>query len=312
MTKHLLVVFGATGNQGNSVIHSLLTNPTLSSQYTIRAITRNAGSAAAQSLSAGGVEIVTADLDDPSTLPAALAGASFVFATTTTAYDGTTRKLETQQARALCAEALRQDVRYMIWSTLPHAARISGGTARVEHFDVKAEVEEYIRGLPIKAAFVAPGSYMQNVYGVLAPRKAPEGDGTYVIASMNDLTETCLPLVDARDVGAWTNAILGDPSRYEGAFFAAAQGFYSIQDMAGIMSNVAGKTVRAVRVPEEEWRRSFPEPLGGIMLETGRYFEEYGYFGPSMREDVEWAQKQAVGKLMGFEEFLRETGFRLE
>jgi uncharacterized protein YbjT (DUF2867 family) len=39
--------------------------------------------------------------------------------------------------------------------------RITGGKYQhVEHFDSKAEVEDYIRALPIKSAFFAPGSFM--------------------------------------------------------------------------------------------------------------------------------------------------------
>ena len=312
MPKQRLVVFGATGNQGLSVIQYLLANPTLSSQYTIRAITRNPNSPAAQALTSQGIEVVPADLDDPSTLPAALKDAPFIFATTSTAYQGSTRELETRQMTSLCDEALRQGARYLIWSTLPPAAKLSNGFAKVEHFDVKADIEQYIRSLPIKSAFISPGSFMQNITTVLAPRKSPAADGTYVLVNMNHPTETLLPLCDATSVGAWTNAILLAPERYEGAVFAAAQGFYNMQDMARIMSKVSGKTVTTQRVSEEEWRDSFPEPMGEIMLETGRYIVGYGYYGGRMREEVEWARERAMGEVSDFEGFLRRTGFKLE
>jgi uncharacterized protein YbjT (DUF2867 family) len=37
----LLVFFGATGNQGGSVVNFVLNDPTLSKEYKIRAVTRD-------------------------------------------------------------------------------------------------------------------------------------------------------------------------------------------------------------------------------------------------------------------------------
>lgn len=59
-----VVVVGATGGQGGSVISALLGRPGIH----IRGITRNIHSPKAQTLAAKGVEMVTADLDNESTL----------------------------------------------------------------------------------------------------------------------------------------------------------------------------------------------------------------------------------------------------
>lgn len=40
----------------------------------------------------------------------------------------------------------------------------------VHHFDSKAEVEEYIRGLPIMSAFFMAGHYMQNHIVYMPPK----------------------------------------------------------------------------------------------------------------------------------------------
>lgn len=54
-----ITVFGATGNQGGSVIRSLLADPVLSNEYKIRGITRDVTKEAAKKLSSQGVEMVT-------------------------------------------------------------------------------------------------------------------------------------------------------------------------------------------------------------------------------------------------------------
>jgi len=61
--KKILVVFGATGTQGGSVIKSILGDPKTAETYAIRAITRDASKPAAQKLAALGVEVVTVSSD---------------------------------------------------------------------------------------------------------------------------------------------------------------------------------------------------------------------------------------------------------
>jgi uncharacterized protein YbjT (DUF2867 family) len=54
----ILVVFGATGNQGGSVIRSVLADPKLSKEFKIRGVTRDPSKPAAQKLAEQGVEVV--------------------------------------------------------------------------------------------------------------------------------------------------------------------------------------------------------------------------------------------------------------
>lgn len=58
----LITVFGATGNQGGSVIKYILEDATLSKEYKIRGITRDTTKHSAQELSKKGVEVVKARL----------------------------------------------------------------------------------------------------------------------------------------------------------------------------------------------------------------------------------------------------------
>jgi len=74
----LAVIVGATGTQGNSVIGALLKDPS----YKIRAITRNPSGEKGKALSAQGVEVVAADLNDEASLVKAFSGASVIFGVT--------------------------------------------------------------------------------------------------------------------------------------------------------------------------------------------------------------------------------------
>jgi uncharacterized protein YbjT (DUF2867 family) len=61
-SKKILVVFGATGNQGGSVIKTILDDPAMSSQFEIRGITRDPSKPAATALAEKGVTLVKVSL----------------------------------------------------------------------------------------------------------------------------------------------------------------------------------------------------------------------------------------------------------
>ena len=80
--KKILVVFGATGTQGGSVIKSILNDPKTSKEFKIRGITRDPSKPNAKALEAKGVECVTGDINDRESIKSAFHGAYAVFAVT--------------------------------------------------------------------------------------------------------------------------------------------------------------------------------------------------------------------------------------
>ena len=115
-------------------------------------------------------------------------------------------------------------------------SKISGGKlTTVEHFDTKAEIEEYIRGLPVKSAFFAPGNFMQNFQtDMMMPRPSPAKGGTFVLADVYR-DNTVIPLVDITDTGKFIGAILGNPEKYEGKFFAGVGELLPVADACAIV-----------------------------------------------------------------------------
>ncbi|KAF2263063.1 NAD(P)-binding protein [Lojkania enalia] len=313
MSKKLLVVFGATGNQGGSVANFVLDDPKLSQQYSVRALTRDASNAKAQALQLKGAEIVEADMDKPESIIAALNGAHTIFLVTNTQYSADTRAIETKQAKAVCEEAVKQGIQYLIWSSMSHPEKLSNGElTKVEHFDVKAEIEDWIRSLPIKSSFFAPGSFMQNFLNHnMAPRPSPANDGTYVVVNLCH-PNTKLALIDITDTGKWVGAILAEPDRYEGKFIAAATRLYDFEEIVTTLSKVSGKKVTFQQVPDDIFKGFLPESYREQLFEMYLLFRDFGYFGSEMKEKVEWAAEQARAPLTTFEEFLKKNEFKLQ
>ena len=309
MPKSLLAVFGASGNQGNSTAHFVLANADLSQRYSVRAVSRDITNPKMKELESEGAELVQADLDDPSSLPAALKGVGYLFFMTATQYQGNSREIETRQAKDICSAALKEGVKYIIFSSMSHPYKISNGKLKnVEHFDDKAEIEEYIRSLPVKSAFFAPGSFMQNFTTHMVPRPSHTGDGTYAIASIINPT-TQVPFIDITDTGKWTGAILAEPEKYAGKFFTAAQGLYTLPQACEIISKVTGKTVKYQQIPDEMYKGFLPEGMREQLYEMWVLNRDYGYYGPDMKELVTWAASQAKGELTSLEAWLEREKF---
>src|SRR4051794_10313336 len=141
MTK-LLVVFGATGQQGGSVVNFVLNDPELSREYKLRAVSRDKNSNAAKALTVKGAEVVEANPNNASSLTPALQGAHTVFSMTFPEPNDM-RSSEIRQGKAMVDAAVAAGAQYFIFSTLPNVTKISGGKyTKVLTFDMKAEVEE--------------------------------------------------------------------------------------------------------------------------------------------------------------------------
>ena len=181
MGKKILAVFGATGLQGGSVIDYILSNAELSSEYSIRAVTRDITKLSSQALRNHGVEVVPGDADAPDTLSAALSNADTVFIITRTVYDDLLKKREFRQTKAIADAAVNAGAKYLIYSSMVHAQRLYG--QEVVAFDSKAEGELYIRSLPIDVAFFAPGMFMQNFLDPRELRQVPDQPGVYCITN---------------------------------------------------------------------------------------------------------------------------------
>ncbi|KAK3689368.1 hypothetical protein B0T22DRAFT_376562 [Podospora appendiculata] len=147
MTK-LLVIVGITGNQGGSVADAFLSPPP-STQWRIRAITRDPSKPSTQAWAARGVELVQADLDDIPSLTSAFTGAHAIFAMTDywgPLFDPAVQaaalargvipqthcaELETQRgtnlARAAASPVVQATLERYVYSSLGDASRLSGG-----------------------------------------------------------------------------------------------------------------------------------------------------------------------------------------
>ncbi|KAF7554214.1 hypothetical protein G7Z17_g3059 [Cylindrodendrum hubeiense] len=232
--KPLLVVLGATGTQGGSVLAHFLSLS--SSPYALRGVTRSPTSSKAAALAARGVEMVAGDFDDPTSLDTAFKGASAIYSVTDywnpmadpsqhqkAAAAGQSIGLfigeyETQQNKNIIdAPAGVDGLERFVFSSLPDTNKLSGGKyTHIFQFDSKGKAEEYGRVTYPKlwektSVFYAP-FYLENYFGPLGALFRPKlnkSTGSLTLAIAEPLASTPLPwFTAAGDTGELVHALL--------------------------------------------------------------------------------------------------------
>jgi uncharacterized protein YbjT (DUF2867 family) len=303
--SQLLAILGATGQQGGSLADFVLSDPALSARYQVRGITRDPTQPAADALRAKGAEVVAGDLDDPASLKSALAGAHTVFITTRTIYDDQTKEREVRQGKAAADAAVAAGAQYLIYSTEVHCEVVSGGKYRVAAYDSRGEVEAYIRSLPVKSAFYAPGTFMQNLSGMMAPRPVgADQPGVYAITSIFP-GDSVFPWIDVvADTGKFVGTILAEPEKFAGKTLYAAGGLHTFDELVEKLSEKTGKTVKYVVVPEERFREFLPPAAKEPVVNMFKFIAEYGYYGPGSEKLVEETTAVVPHRLTTLDEYI--------
>ena len=152
--RKTIVVIGATGDQGGSVVDRLLQFP---KTYKVRAITRTPESSAAEELRSKGVEVMFSDVNNPFSLEIlnpCLRDAYAIFAVTaywpsfeTLGAQGAGEE-ELQQFKNMAKAAnkvLVKGLKHFIISTQPSVEEMTNGRVEVPHLDFKARAAKWIR-----------------------------------------------------------------------------------------------------------------------------------------------------------------------
>lgn len=270
--KKKILVFGATGAQGGSVARQLLARGV----FDVRAFTRNSNSDAARALRDLGAEVVEGNLDNRSTIVAALQGIYGVFGVTNfwEHFGG-----EAEQGRNLIDSVASSDVEHFVLSSLPPIANATNGELRSPHFDIKAEHEDRARSLGIPSTFIHVPFYYENFLAFFPPR--PTEDGLLQFGFPQG--DTPLAAMSVEDVGRIVAPIFEQPELYIGKVLKLAGDELPAAEYAKAMSQQLGREIRYVHVPREVFAAlGFPgaEDLADM-------FEFYRVHMPSRRKEID-------------------------
>jgi uncharacterized protein YbjT (DUF2867 family) len=276
--ERLILVTGATGNQGNAIAHHLLQR----GNFKVRVLVRDPNKPAALALQQAGAELVVGNLNDRASLDRALQGAYGVFSLQIF-LDGL--DTEIRQGKAVADAASSAGIQHFVYSSVGSAERNTG----VPHFDSKFQVEEYIRASELPYTILRPVFFFYN-YNMMRPMV--EAGTLFQPLS----PETKLQQLSEEDYGEMVAEVFDRPADFMNREIELASVDMTMPEIAAAFSRVLGKTVEYQQIPFE----AFEQQIGEELTIMYRWFENVGYA-------ADLAQlKRDFPALTDFESYLRD------
>jgi len=306
--KKIILVFGATGKQGGSVIKALQ-HGDYTKNYHIRGVTRRKDEGKVSHLEPMGVEPVKADIVTGEGLDAAFKGVYAAFLLTHSFEKGIEGN-EYDYAKRLVDIAYKQSVRILIWSSSPNAQAISSGKFCVPQYTEKARVEEYIQCLQKDkrafdcVAFICLTFYYQNFHNRgFSPKKESDGSYSFKFPDVRNLT-AC----DVNDVGRIFCQILKDPKSFNGKGIELYGDQGNIDQYIQTFERVTGQRAKLQKVSPDELSQ-WPDLHHGKQLgEMFKFMNENPQIVPAPNS----IRAGDVIKVKTFGDWLHESGWKGE
>ncbi len=254
-TKQIILVAGATGNQGGAVANRLLQE----GNFAVRAFTRDKNKTKAQALKDAGAELIQGDLNDAASLEEAVKGVYGVFSLQD--FHGGT-EVEIQQGNALADAAKKAGVKHFVYSSVGSAERKTG----IPHFDSKFKIEEHIRAIGLPATIMRPVFFMYNYEGM---RSMIENGTLYMPLS----PDKKLQQLSEDDYGKMVAKVFAQRDEFLGKEIEVTSVDITMTEVAKTFSHVLGKEIKYQQIPFE----AFEQQMGGEMTTMFRWFENAGY-----------------------------------
>lgn len=305
-SKPLITIVGILGKQGYSVAQSLIQ----SGQYQVRGITRRLDSPEAVSLIKQGVELISIPLTlgYKKDFVEAFRGSYGIFLITPSIAPPQTH--EFALGKELADAAIKAKVEYLIFSSLENVDRITSGKKFAPHFTDKANIETYIRTLPIKSSFI----YMAFFYTNFLEFYTPIVKDDILVFPIYLPKDFRAPFVDPLTAtGPAVLEIFSNADKYAGSSLPVIGDVLSPQEIVDIFIKVTGKkAVYSSAYTRNDFLNHFPgfssnETLVEEIIGMAQYAVEYGYFAEN--RDVQWSKKINPESL-SWEQFLIRTGWK--
>jgi hypothetical protein len=304
-SKKIITVFGATGNQGSSVIDTVFAHPDISAKYQLRGVTRSKNGPKAQTLATRGVEMVEANLFDPPSIKAAVEGSYGVYINTDywTLLD---KDKEIEQGKNIFQACKEANVHHVVVSTLPHVSKLSNGKyTGVAHFDSKAIVGEFVeanKGSMVVSYFL-PAMYMENI-----KMSAQEHDGTVLISLPYPDINAPWPMISpSRDTGKYVVGLFEGGNAADGVAVQGVSAWTTPNEVARILGDHTGKNTKFNSISKETYEQYLPEKVREELSEMMQWIGEASYYGKGSEKKQAASDKWLVKgeTLTSWEDFVR-------
>jgi len=233
-----VLVTGATGRQGGSVVRALLKKG-----CHVRAFTRNPDTPAALELQQYGVDFAVGDFEDPSSIARAAKKVDAVFLMTTSFEKGP--EAEVQQGISVIDAVKKAGVKHIILTSVASANKSTG----IPHFDSKYEVEHHLEASGVPYTIIAPVSFMENFLSPMALPSLREG-----VISMVLPPERTQQIIAVADIGSFAATVIERKDECIGMRYDIASEEITGPQIAEILTRVTGREISYIERSMDEMR----------------------------------------------------------
>lgn len=306
--KKLIAVLGATGAQGGGLVRAILNDK--SSEFSVRALTRDVNSPKAKALADLGAEVVAVDIDDYESLKSAFTGAYGIYGVTFF-WEHFSAEKESAQAASIAKASKEVEAKHIIWSTLEDTRKwipLSDNRMptlqekyKVPHFDAKGSSDKFFTDLNLPVTFLYASFYWENfIHFGMGPKKGPDGK----LALTIPMGDKKLAGIASDDIGKCAYGIFKKGKELIGKRIGISSDHLTIQQMANLFTKALGKEVVYNKVSFDMFR-SFGFPGAD---EAGNMFQFYHDFENDVNglRNIELT-KSLNPSLKNFETWLKEN-----
>ncbi|XP_038045315.1 nmrA-like family domain-containing protein 1 [Patiria miniata] len=302
--KTVVTVFGATGQQGGSVVRALLEQP---DKFQVRAVTRNPTSPKSLDLEAAGCQLVQAELAQTESLIPILQGADCCFLVTLPPVEMVLEeavKDEYQYGMNVANACMAVGLPHLIFTTLPNCEEISG--APVPWSDSKAKITEYFKKKELPLTSITLPDFYENYLSVLKPKKVEDGVYNMVIPT----GEQAYSLINITYLGEAVRHIITHRDEYLNKNLTLVTDRLTVGEIADIMNKHLapfGKTVGNAKFTLDQTREKYKAIAG---IETLVNWYKFILAGPADPQYEEYKDIELGRRLMpsakSFDEWIEE------
>ncbi|KAF1960614.1 NAD(P)-binding protein [Byssothecium circinans] len=253
MSTKAILITGATGKQGGSVLKQLASHPS-SPQFTLLAVTRNTTSTSAQKIVQNhpDVLLVQGDLEDIPTLfqsaqkvlkaankPEKIWG---VYSVQVSVGPGVTIEGEIKQGKGLIDESIKQSVSHFMYSSVDRGGNEKSfeNETPIPHFQSKFQIEKHLlekagkKGDKMGWTILRPVAFMDNL--------APGFQTKVFLAALRDTLPADKPLqwISIEDIGLFAAKAFRDPQAWNARAEGLAGDELTFEELSGVFERATG------------------------------------------------------------------------
>lgn len=243
--SRVILITGATGQQGGSVLNALVEANPAAHDFTLVAITRNASSPSAQRLAQKhkSIRVIEGNLDDPKAIFESAKKAAGpvwgVFSVQLAFGGGASPESEERQGKALVDASIAAGVKVFVYSSVDRGGdKSTDNPTNVGHFISKHNIEVHLRSKTsngeMKWTILRPTAFMEG----LAPGFQTK---VFVAAWRAIIKDKPLQLVATKDIGIMATKAFVDPDAYNGRSISLAGDELSLDQINKIFNKKYGK-----------------------------------------------------------------------